>query len=157
HGVAASLDGGNSRPGSVDPNQRRNAGVELLAVADCIRRDTHHADSLAGLRRGGVHRRSIALPAPRAPLRPHAGADRARAHRCRPLAGASSPQGGWMLSARLATAAVAIPILLWLIFAAPFVVYRGVVLLFTLVALVEYFYMAFPLRSALQRLGIVSG
>ena len=62
-----------------------------------------------------------------------------------------------MLSARLATAAVAIPILRWLIFAAPFVVYRGVVLLFTLVALVEYFHMAFPMRSALQRLGIVSG
>ena len=40
-----------------------------------------------------------------------------------------------MLSARLATAAVAIPFLLWLIFFAPFPVYRGVVLLFTLVAL----------------------
>jgi hypothetical protein len=57
----------------------------------------------------------------------------------------------------LATAAVAIPLLLWLIFGAPFVIYRGVVLLFTLVALVEYFHMAFPTRSALQRLGIVSG
>ncbi len=62
-----------------------------------------------------------------------------------------------MLSARLATAAVAIPLLLWLIFGAPFVIYRGVVLLFTLVALVEYFHMAFPTRTALQRLGIVSG
>jgi phosphatidate cytidylyltransferase len=62
-----------------------------------------------------------------------------------------------MLAARLATAAVAIPILLWLVFSAPFVVYRGVVLLFTLVALVEYFQMAFPTRLPLQRLGIVSG
>ena len=62
-----------------------------------------------------------------------------------------------MLSARLATAAVAIPFLLWLVFSAPFAVYRGVVLLFTLVALVEYFQMAFPTRSPLQRLGIVSG
>jgi len=62
-----------------------------------------------------------------------------------------------MLAARLATAAVAIPILLWLVFSAPFYVYRGVVLLFTLVALVEYFEMAFPTRMPLQRLGIVSG
>jgi phosphatidate cytidylyltransferase len=62
-----------------------------------------------------------------------------------------------MLPARLATAAVAVPILLWLVFWAPFVVYRGVVLLFTLVALVEYFQMAFQNRPALQRLGIVSG
>jgi phosphatidate cytidylyltransferase len=62
-----------------------------------------------------------------------------------------------MLAARLATAAVALPLLIWLIFGAPFVVYRGVVLLFTLVALVEYFQMAFPTRSPLQRLGIVSG
>jgi phosphatidate cytidylyltransferase len=62
-----------------------------------------------------------------------------------------------VLPARLATAAVAVPILLWLIFSAPFVIYRGVVLLFTLVALVEYFQMAFPSRLPLQRLGIVSG
>lgn len=62
-----------------------------------------------------------------------------------------------MLAARLATAAVAIPLLIWLVFWAPFVVYRGVVLLFTLVALVEYFQMAFQTRPALQRLGIVSG
>ncbi len=62
-----------------------------------------------------------------------------------------------MLPARLATAAVAVPRLLWLIFWAPFVIYRGVVLLFTLVALVEYFQMAFPTRLPLQRLGIVSG
>lgn len=62
-----------------------------------------------------------------------------------------------MLAARVATAAVAIPLLLWLIFWAPFAVYRGVVLLFTLVALVEYFQMAFHSRPALQRLGIVSG
>src|SRR6266542_3057513 len=62
-----------------------------------------------------------------------------------------------MLPARLATAAVAIPFLLWLIFWAPFTVYRGVVLLFTLVAVVEYFQMAFATRPPLQRLGIVSG
>ena len=62
-----------------------------------------------------------------------------------------------MLAARLATAAVAVPLLIWLVFWAPFVVYRGVVLLFTLVALIEYFQMAFPTRSPLQRLGIVSG
>jgi phosphatidate cytidylyltransferase len=62
-----------------------------------------------------------------------------------------------MLPARLATAAVAIPILLWLVFWAPFVVYRGVVELITLVALVEYFQMAFQNRPTLQRLGIVSG
>jgi phosphatidate cytidylyltransferase len=62
-----------------------------------------------------------------------------------------------MLPARLATAAVAVPFLLWLIFWAPFVVYRGVVLLFTLVAVVEYFQMAFPTRLPLQRLGVVSG
>ena len=62
-----------------------------------------------------------------------------------------------MLAARLATAAVAIPFLLWLVFWAPFTVYQGVVLLFTLVALVEYFQMAFPTRQPLQRLGIVSG
>lgn len=62
-----------------------------------------------------------------------------------------------MLAARLATAAVAIPLLLWLVFWAPFVVFRGVVLLLTLVALVEYFEMAFQGRPTLQRLGIVSG
>jgi phosphatidate cytidylyltransferase len=62
-----------------------------------------------------------------------------------------------MLPARLATAAVAIPFLLWLVFWAPFAVYRGVVLLFTLLAVVEYFQMAFPTRPPLQRLGIVSG
>ncbi len=62
-----------------------------------------------------------------------------------------------MLPARLATAAVAIPFLLWLVFWAPFVVFRGVVLLFTLVALVEYFQMAFPTRPPLRRLGIISG
>jgi len=62
-----------------------------------------------------------------------------------------------MLPIRLATAAVGVPILLWLVFWAPFVVYRGAVLLITLVALVEYFQMAFHNRPALQRLGIVSG
>jgi phosphatidate cytidylyltransferase len=62
-----------------------------------------------------------------------------------------------VLAARLATAAVAVPLLIWLVFWAPFVVYRGVVLLFTLVALVEYFQMASQTRLALQRLGIVSG
>jgi len=62
-----------------------------------------------------------------------------------------------VLSARLATAAVALPFLFWLVFFAPFPVYRGFVLLFTLVALVEYFQMAFPTRLPLQRLGIVSG
>lgn len=62
-----------------------------------------------------------------------------------------------MLPARLATAAVAVPLLLWLVFKAPFVVFRGVVLLFTLVALIEYFQMAFPTRLPLQRLGIASG
>ena len=62
-----------------------------------------------------------------------------------------------MLGARLATAAVAIPLLIWLVFWAPFVVFRGVVLLLTLVALVEYFQMAFQTRPALQRLGLVSG
>ena len=62
-----------------------------------------------------------------------------------------------MLAARLATAAVAVPLLIWLVFWAPFVVYRGVVLLFTLVALIEYFQMAFQTRAPLQRLGIVSG
>jgi phosphatidate cytidylyltransferase len=62
-----------------------------------------------------------------------------------------------VLSARLATAAIAIPILLWLIFWAPFAVYRGVVLLFTLLALIEYFYMAFPEETALQALGVASG
>jgi phosphatidate cytidylyltransferase len=62
-----------------------------------------------------------------------------------------------MLAARLATAAVAVPLLIWLVFWAPFVVYRGVVLLVTLVALVEYFQMAFQTRLALQRLGLVSG
>jgi phosphatidate cytidylyltransferase len=62
-----------------------------------------------------------------------------------------------MLPARLATAVVAIPILLWLVFWAPFVVYRGVVLLITLLALAEYFQMAFQSHPALQRLGIVSG
>ncbi len=62
-----------------------------------------------------------------------------------------------MLPARLATAAVAIPLLIWLIFWAPFDVFRGVVLMFTLVAVVEYFQMAFQTRPPLQRLGIVSG
>ena len=62
-----------------------------------------------------------------------------------------------MLPARLATAAVAIPLLIWLIFWVPFTVYRVVVLLFTLVALIEYFQMAFQGRQPLQRLGIVSG
>jgi phosphatidate cytidylyltransferase len=62
-----------------------------------------------------------------------------------------------MLPVRLATAAVGIPILLWLVFWAPFVVYRGTVLLITLVALVEYFQMAFQSRPALQRLGLASG
>ncbi|MGH7898515.1 MAG: phosphatidate cytidylyltransferase [Candidatus Binatia bacterium] len=62
-----------------------------------------------------------------------------------------------MLPARLATAAIAIPILLWLIFRAPFAAYSGVVLLFTLLALIEYFSMAFSEDTALQALGIVSG
>jgi len=62
-----------------------------------------------------------------------------------------------MLAARLVTAAVAIPILLWLVFWAPFFAFRAVVLLFTLLALIEYFYMAFPTDTALQALGVVSG
>lgn len=62
-----------------------------------------------------------------------------------------------MLRARLATAAVAIPILLYLIFWAPFFLFRGVVLMFTFLALVEYFSMAFPDKTHLQGWGIVSG
>lgn len=62
-----------------------------------------------------------------------------------------------MLRARLATAAVAVPCLLWMIFGAPFALYRAVVLLFTLLALIEYFRMAFPNQVHLQGWGVISG
>ncbi|MGH7822362.1 MAG: phosphatidate cytidylyltransferase [Candidatus Binatia bacterium] len=62
-----------------------------------------------------------------------------------------------MLRARLATAAVAIPILLYLVFLAPFALFRAVVLAFTLLALIEYFSMAFPQEKHLQGLGVLSG
>jgi phosphatidate cytidylyltransferase len=62
-----------------------------------------------------------------------------------------------VLRDRLATAAVAIPILLYLIFFAPFTLFRVVVLLFTFLALIEYFAMAFPDARALQASGVVSG
>ncbi len=62
-----------------------------------------------------------------------------------------------MLRHRLLTALVAIPILLWLIFGAPVPIFRGVILAFTLIGLLEYFYMAFPGRVALQGIGVASG
>lgn len=62
-----------------------------------------------------------------------------------------------MLRARLATAAVGIPILLYLIFMAPIALFRAVVLLFTFLALIEYFRMAFPEQVHLQGWGVISG
>ena len=62
-----------------------------------------------------------------------------------------------MLRTRLATAAVALPLLLWLIFWAPFWAFRAVVLLLTLLALVEYFHMAFRTSVPLQSLGVAGG
>ena len=62
-----------------------------------------------------------------------------------------------VLRARLATAAVAIPILLYLIFGAPIALFRAVVLLFTFLALIEYFRMAFPDQTHLQGWGVISG
>jgi phosphatidate cytidylyltransferase len=62
-----------------------------------------------------------------------------------------------MLRTRLLTAAVAIPLLLYLIFWAPFALYRAVVLLFTILSLTEYFNMAFPEQAHLQRWGVISG
>ena len=62
-----------------------------------------------------------------------------------------------MLSQRLATAAVAIPILLGIIFWGPAWAFRGVVLVFTFLALGEYFTMVFPERRLLQAAGIASG
>ena len=62
-----------------------------------------------------------------------------------------------MLKQRLATAAVAIPLLLWLIFWGPLWAFRAVVLGFTFVALGEYFTMVFPERRLLQVAGIGSG
>ena len=62
-----------------------------------------------------------------------------------------------MLRDRLLTAAVGVPLLLYLIFWAPFGIFRAVVLGFTLLALVEYFAMAFPGKRWLQLGGIGSG
>jgi phosphatidate cytidylyltransferase len=62
-----------------------------------------------------------------------------------------------MLRDRLLTAAIAIPFLLWLIFWAPLAAFRVVVLLFTLLALIEYFTMAFRDETALQAMGVASG
>jgi phosphatidate cytidylyltransferase len=62
-----------------------------------------------------------------------------------------------VLRARLATAAVAIPLLLYLVFLAPFFLYRSVVLAFTVLALMEYFHMAFPGRPGRQAWGVGAG
>jgi phosphatidate cytidylyltransferase len=62
-----------------------------------------------------------------------------------------------VLRARLLTAAVAIPILLYLIFRAPSPLFSAVVVLFTFLALLEYFAMAFPSQPHLQRWGVISG
>jgi phosphatidate cytidylyltransferase len=62
-----------------------------------------------------------------------------------------------VLRDRLLTAAVAIPLLLYLIFWAPFALFRAVVLMFTFLALVEYFRMAFPSQTHLQGWGVISG
>lgn len=62
-----------------------------------------------------------------------------------------------MLRHRLATAAVAIPLLVWLVLAAPFWVFRAVVLSITLIGVAEYFRMAFPDRAALQASGVAAG
>ena len=62
-----------------------------------------------------------------------------------------------MLSQRLATAAVAVPFLIWVILWGPGWTFRSVVLGFTFLALGEYFTMVFPERRLLQAAGIVSG
>jgi phosphatidate cytidylyltransferase len=62
-----------------------------------------------------------------------------------------------VLRDRLATAAVAIPVLLWLVFWAPLSLYRAVVLLFTFLAIIEYFRMAFPNQTHLQGWGVLLG
>lgn len=62
-----------------------------------------------------------------------------------------------MLRQRLATAAVAIPLLLWLIFWAPFWVFRAILLALTFISLAEYFAMVFPDRASARFSGIAAG
>lgn len=62
-----------------------------------------------------------------------------------------------MLRDRLLTAAVGIPVLLYLVFWAPFALFRAVVLGFTLLALLEYFSMAFPGDRRLQVPAVLGG
>lgn len=62
-----------------------------------------------------------------------------------------------MLRERLATAAVAIPFLVWLVFFAPPWAFPVVVLGIAFVGVAEYFRMAFPERLGLQAGGIAGG
>lgn len=62
-----------------------------------------------------------------------------------------------MLRERLATAAVAIPFLVWLVFFAPPWAFPVVVLAIAVVGVAEYFHMAFPGRAGLQASGIAGG
>ena len=62
-----------------------------------------------------------------------------------------------MLRARVATAIVALPALLYLIFRAPLWAFQAVILGFTTLALAEYFVMAFPGARRVQAKGIALG
>ena len=62
-----------------------------------------------------------------------------------------------MLRARLATAAVAIPVLIWLIVAAPVWLFAGFILTMTAIGLDEFASMALPERPLSQMLVILAG
>ena len=62
-----------------------------------------------------------------------------------------------MLRARLATAAVAIPVLIWLIVGAPVWLFAGFILTMTAIGLDEFASMALPERPLSRALVIVAG
>ncbi|MEO2166563.1 MAG: hypothetical protein ABGY42_00320, partial [bacterium] len=62
-----------------------------------------------------------------------------------------------MLRTRLVTAAVALPVVAWLIFAAPLWVFAGILVAITAVGLGEFVAMAFPEQPYAQALAIAAG
>ena len=62
-----------------------------------------------------------------------------------------------MLRTRLTTAAVAIPALVWLIFAAPIGLFAGIIVALTAVGLGEFVSMAFPGKARPQAYAVLSG
>jgi undecaprenyl diphosphate synthase len=65
----AAVHGGRARPRPPDPDERRDARLELPAVADRVQRDLGHADPLAGLPQAPPLRGDPRLPEARASLR----------------------------------------------------------------------------------------